>query len=251
MNYYLLKNNEKVGPFDVATIKAKLTQDEIGFFDQCWCEGMDEWQPIRDTIDLEGMEVPPPAPIAPPSPPTSLGDDSEQLKGRQPLNLIPALACASAATGLFILTEFAEYFDSETAAGVFELLGIIAYIATITFEMMLLYQFWKSVPEEHRVATPGKAVGFIFIPFYNFYWAFIAWPKLVDGLIEGGYKLPNHTRGLALTYAILFVCECTIGGIAELGDLPMISNLLMIGSLVIFILLYRELTKSVNLHREG
>lgn len=53
-------------------------------------------------------------------------------------------------------------------------LGLLAFI----YKCILLYRLWSLVPPEEAATTPGKAVGFQFIPFFNLYWNFIAYGKL-------------------------------------------------------------------------
>src|SRR5215472_4189380 len=40
--------------------------------------------------------------------------------------------------------------------------------------LVLIYQMWQSIQDGHARTTPGKAVGFLFIPFFNLYWMFQA-----------------------------------------------------------------------------
>jgi len=54
------------------------------------------------------------------------------------------------------------------------LAGTIPGIGGAVFGCMLLHQLWKLIPEDIARTTPGKAIGFLFIPFYNFYWIFVA-----------------------------------------------------------------------------
>jgi hypothetical protein len=51
-------------------------------------------------------------------------------------------------------------------------------IPTVIIYMIWLYQCWDSIPEQYRSASPGQAVGFLFIPFFNLYWIFRAVPGL-------------------------------------------------------------------------
>ncbi|MBO5438357.1 MAG: leucine-rich repeat protein [Thermoguttaceae bacterium] len=37
-----------------------------------------------------------------------------------------------------------------------------------------LYRCWHLIQDGHARTTPGKAVGFIFVPFFNIYWVFVA-----------------------------------------------------------------------------
>ena len=54
----------------------------------------------------------------------------------------------------------------------------------------------------------GKAIGFMFIPFFNLYWLFVFWLRLVDR-INFQYRLRGHpeavSRGLAMTTCVLGV----------------------------------------------
>ncbi len=52
----------------------------------------------------------------------------------------------------------------------------------------------------------GRAIGFIFIPFFNFYWIFVFWGRLADRInlqfrLRG--ELPPVSKGLALAIPIL------------------------------------------------
>ena len=38
----------------------------------------------------------------------------------------------------------------------------------------LIYKMWEAIQDGHARTTPGKALGYLFIPFFNFYWVFQA-----------------------------------------------------------------------------
>jgi len=54
----------------------------------------------------------------------------------------------------------------------------------VTAALVWLYKSWEMLPESMRVTgngtrvSPGQAVGYLFIPFYNLYWYFhlLGWP---------------------------------------------------------------------------
>jgi hypothetical protein len=50
----------------------------------------------------------------------------------------------------------------------------LTFIPAVIFEYLLLYQLWKLIPADIARTTPGQAIGFMFIPFFNIYWQFIA-----------------------------------------------------------------------------
>ena len=47
--------------------------------------------------------------------------------------------------------------------------GVLPLIAAIALFSILLYKMWNLVQDGHVSLTPEKAVGFLFIPFFNFY----------------------------------------------------------------------------------
>jgi len=77
--------------------------------------------------------------------------------------------------------------------------------------LVWLYQAWSTVPQEMRYSdggkwvTPGRAIGFLFIPFYNLYWVFVANVGLCEAvnrtlLARGGQ--PRAPRGLAIAACV-------------------------------------------------
>ena len=92
----------------------------------------------------------------------------------------------------------------------FLFIGIPIVIAGAVFFWMLLYQLWKLIPADIARTTPGKAVGFCFIPFFNFYWIFVAFKGLGEDMNKtlqsrGIQYQVNEDLGLATT--ILWICN--------------------------------------------
>jgi hypothetical protein len=86
---------------------------------------------------------------------------------------------------------------------------------------ILLYRHWSLLQGHGARTTPGKAVGFGFIPCYCFYWWFVAYAGLATDnnrhLAEAGITSVRMSRGLAITYCVLGVLGCTIGLIPMVG----------------------------------
>ena len=93
-------------------------------------------------------------------------------------------------------------------AGVGSLIGLIGMI----YFYMLLYHAWWAIQGSTARTTPGKAVGFMFIPFFNIYWQFQAlagWAKDYNQhLAQSGLDRPDKraNEGLFLTQCILVCC---------------------------------------------
>ena len=105
--------------------------------------------------------------------------------------------------------------------------GIVLAIASLVYEMMLLYQFWKLIPEDIARTTPGKAVGFTFIPYFNVYWFFVAYMGLGEDmnktLRQRGFQYKvNKQLGM-----ILCICAA-IGFVLPFLVLPDIASLVIL-----------------------
>jgi len=60
--------------------------------------------------------------------------------------------------------------------------GLVLLIIVLVYQMMLLYQLWKLIPTDIARTTPSKAVGYTFIPFFAFYWIFVAYIGLAEDM---------------------------------------------------------------------
>jgi len=87
--------------------------------------------------------------------------------------------------------------STHTAASGSSLLAVIGVLGLLYSSIVvltLIYQMWQSIQDGHARTTPGKAVGFLFIPFFNFYWVFQAlWGFSKD------YNSYSQRKGLAVT----------------------------------------------------
>ena len=58
----------------------------------------------------------------------------------------------------------------------------IAVIIATVFSCLVLHKLWSLIPADKARTTPGKAIGFLFIPLFNFYWNFVAIHGLAKAL---------------------------------------------------------------------
>ncbi len=69
----------------------------------------------------------------------------------------------------------------DPSSGVFYLAAIVCCLSGIflaVFHYLLLYHCWKLIPGDIARTTPAKAVGFCFVPIFNYYWMFVAYNGL-------------------------------------------------------------------------
>ena len=50
--------------------------------------------------------------------------------------------------------------------------SFVLTLAAIVLWLMLFYKSWQAIQDGHARTTPGKAIGFLFIPFFLAYWMF-------------------------------------------------------------------------------
>lgn len=82
--------------------------------------------------------------------------------------------------GGLVLTFLSSYVANVLAivgAGVFaeaffSALSLTSLGYVVVVHCRLYYKMWMAIQDNHISTSPGKAVGFLFIPLYNIYWAF-------------------------------------------------------------------------------
>ena len=63
---------------------------------------------------------------------------------------------------------------SAVGLAVFDLPAVVSGLLAVVFGLRILHKLWSLIPNHKARTTPGKAVGFLFIPFFNLYWTFVA-----------------------------------------------------------------------------
>ncbi|MDH4203592.1 MAG: hypothetical protein OEV87_11970 [Phycisphaerae bacterium] len=107
-----------------------------------------------------------------------------------------------------------------------EILGAMAMVATTIFWCILLYRHWFVLQGHGARTTPARAVGFGFIPFFCFYWWFVAYAGLATDtnryLDQIGISHCRMSRRLAITDSVLSILCCTVGLIPVVGAVILI-----------------------------
>lgn len=87
------------------------------------------------------------------------------------------------------------------------ILGGVGLLYTGGLALVFYYKMWESIQDGYARTSPGKAVGFMFIPFFNLYWIFQAiwgfskdYNAYVDRYAINTRKLPE---GLFLAFSVL------------------------------------------------
>lgn len=106
------------------------------------------------------------------------------------------------------------------------LIGIYAFVVLA----ILIYKMWKAIPPTVARTTPGKAVGFLFIPVFNLYWWFPAlWGWSQDWnsyAVKSEGKLARMSEGLPLSIAVFAAIGGSIGMIVAFAGVPWLGTVL-------------------------
>ncbi len=109
------------------------------------------------------------------------------------------------ATMVFGATKVGTYLAGMTGVLLFVVCLLITPLWIFSFvpHYLFIYNFWNSIPKAFARTTPGKAVGFLFIPFFNLYWYFVAFfcgSEDIDRALAD-YARQNRNSGERPSYA--------------------------------------------------
>ena len=104
----------------------------------------------------------------------------------------------------------------------FMLLAALVPLLFVAASMAILFhRMWSAIQGADARTTPGRAVGFLFVPVFNLYWVFQAiwgWAKDYNaGAATLGSESPKMPEGFFLSYAILCVVAFAAGTAINLG----------------------------------
>lgn len=143
-----------------------------------------------------------------------------------------------AAIGLWVGLSLSaiDAFLPELISLLITIVQLPALIVSIVFSSILLYRQWNLLQGHSARTTPGKAVGFSFIPLFAFYWWFVAYVGLVKD--SNRYMDDNGIDGSRMSYGVA-VSVCVLGiAMGTIGMFPVIGSLLAIpGAILSFIYL--------------
>ncbi len=120
-------------------------------------------------------------------------------------------------------------------------IGICQFLLVAAiYPFVLLAKMWGAIQDGQARATSAKAIGFLFIPFYNLYWIFQAWggfPTDYNRYVER-HQLPVSplSSGLFVVYPILLL----------LSVIPLVGILAAIVSLFVVLMITVTTCDAVN-----
>lgn len=142
------------------------------------------------------------------------------------LLLIPAIT-------LIIMGSKAQE-ASGGSVGIAQTLGLVLIFAAplcIFFSFIIFYIYvyrgWRCLQAGSPRTTPGQAIGFLFIPFFNIYWAFQAFNGFAQdwNRIVSGYDDLRDAPRMNETVFLMFCIGLFVPGLSLVMIFPMMSNL--------------------------
>jgi len=139
--------------------------------------------------------------------------------------------------------------DSGGALGlILMIVSVVAMVAGMILTLMYLYRAWAIIPADMRRTTPGKAVGFCFIPFFNYYWLFVAyagWAKDYNAYLgkTGQTDVKPMQEALFFAYPILIAVSFVL---VFLPGFEGIGNMLAISGAGASLVAIYFMSKSIN-----
>lgn len=248
--WFYTANGQQYGPVDEPTISALIADRSIDAQTLLWTEGMQGWRRADElTRWVDDIAN------APPAPPRVA--EAHDAASATPLPLAPKasrtlwlwftwlMACAFpllVVGGVFlgIAAAMARHGGGGAAivvATFFTMLPLAGLVAAVILGYVMLFRFWSAISGKWARTTPGKGVGFLFIPFFNLYWLFIAYVGLANdmntycrkqGVPAAGYV----SSGLAISVCVLTLCTA----------IPYLSMFIGIPLVICEIVLFKQLT---------
>ena len=172
-----------------------------------------------------------PEPIAPPakiaSPAETPARSTEPVKEEKPESKLLSKALSKT---VFVYCWMAV----RIIAGIFGVLGVVLAIrkganwiliatfaaadvflvCSVLIELVLHYRMWAAIQDDKTSISPAKAVGFLFIPVFNIYWALLVLTGFAEDYNAFIQRRAVRNRNLPLAlfviYAVLFIVTAIV-----------------------------------------
>jgi hypothetical protein len=185
MWYYEL-NHKPFGPVSNETIVEELKAGRITRLTLVWRQGWPQWKHLGET-ELAALAAPTPPPLVAEAPPPVFVPVQKYKKTTS--SSLTRLFWWWFSLNLFCLPYqfFLILAFKDISSPNLTLLGLsfLCYwplFAGAVLHYILIYKLWQVVQDGFAHTSPGQAVGFMFIPYFNYYWFLTAYHGLAMDL---------------------------------------------------------------------
>jgi len=182
MWYYEL-NQKAFGPVSNETIAEELKAGRITRMTLIWRQGWPQWKHLGET-ELAGTTPPPVAAVN--IPPAYV---AVQKKRKIDSRSLTSLFWWWFGLNLFCFPFYTLilFAYKDFPAPNLPIIGLMALcwvplVAGAVLQYILVYKLWQVVQDGFARTSPGQAVGFMFIPYFNYYWFLPAYYGLAKDL---------------------------------------------------------------------
>ena len=180
--WYYQENYKQIGPMDSDEMEKLIRDGQVSRSTKVWREGMADWQVAIQT-ELRGIfskSLPPP--IEPPPVAAAFQvDDAKRLNTWFRIWWICCVCVVAIQLMLIVAATSPISPPLFIKATVLIALGV-APVSALVFCLLIIRKLWSLIPAGKAKTTPDKAIGFLFLPLFNFYWQFIAVYGLAQAL---------------------------------------------------------------------
>lgn len=122
------------------------------------------------------------------------------------------------------------------------IIGFLFVLVFFIFFWVLVHKMWAVIQDGNARTTPGKAVGYMFIPFYNIYWIFVAlagFAKDYNAYIERhGIQAKPLSEGLFLAFTWVWL----LGAL----PIPIVGEIFSFIEVILSIFIVNSICDAIN-----
>lgn len=102
-------------------------------------------------------------------------------------------------------------------------------VCSVAIELMLFYKMWAAIKDSQTTISPGRAVGFLFVPVFNIYWALLMLTGFTEDcnsfIIRRSIRAEKLPMTLFLIYAVLFMATAMFVTIPMICVFPLTGRM--------------------------
>lgn len=251
--WHLLQDGQRFGPYSADQLVEYAADGRIVRDSMLWTEGLADWVKASE---VEGLFPAAPAPLAAPAyvpgganPPWMRGAAAQTPMARPGFGLVVqavpgenypptdtkgawfgllvALAGGGGALGIVLVVLLVKALATAGEGGGRQIVPLVillvlcgaAIITAAIIQYIYIGRLWSCLRYSNPRTTAGKAVGFLFIPLFNFYWIFTAFHGLAQdwNRITSQHpdlaRMPKMSEPLFLTFCICTLAVAPVGAI--------------------------------------
>ena len=261
--WHYIENQQTFGPVPLVYLEQRVKSGLLKASDLVWCQGELNWVVASKVLEFprapsgppplpsrEEFTSSPPMPMGKPSPGKKRGSRTAATAQYRPADFNDLYMKFLMAYLTVMSTQIIVFLpQSEGISTLNTLTSIPRMILLIVLSGIFLYRAWAQIQDGRARTTPGKAVGYRFIPFFNFYWEFVAVKGLAEDIeryarareIDIEPISPNLTLAYCIVMIVGTVLSMVIGmalgyNAGLTGDQNRINEATLIGGRIGFVL---------------